>query len=238
MKRYSESLICVFKTYLYKKKNLKSKIYGLWFLSHHSGGFDLSHEVSISISWWSLLCSSGRRERCECGTGLRSIKTWWGLVWTSRIGWCHMSSWSWILIQHMWFVVWGTCSSSCDLQPSKRRSSCCGGKSSSPPQLLQRHTYNKIHWKFLKHDFFVEISVDPQNYRSFPPSFLAGRCWRGDARCQPVRTGALECEARTYLDSSMSQGLLMATRNPVNSPVEVGSLFQYLRRVFFYMPSG
>ena len=128
---------------------------------------------------------------------------------------------------------------------------------------------------------FCWNSVDPQNYRSFPPAFLAGKCWCGDARCQPVRTGVLECEARTYLDSSIcfcqkmvliillmeeilhhlgwlkpykqwdnhhpwwcrilsinsrSQGLLMATRNPVNSPVEVGSLSQYLRRVF-YIPS-
>ena len=38
---------------------------------------------------------------------------------------------------------------------------CCGGKSSSPP---------------LKPEFFVEISVDPQNYRSFPHIFFAGRC--------------------------------------------------------------
>ena len=99
MQRYSESFFVYSKRISTKRKLLKSKISGLWFLSHHSGGFDLSHEVSISISWWSLLCSSGRRERCECGTGLRSIKAWWELGWTCRIGWCHMSSWSWIMIQ-------------------------------------------------------------------------------------------------------------------------------------------
>ena len=142
--RDSQSLICVFKTYLYKMKLLKSNISGLWFLSHHSGGFDLSHEVSISISWWSLLCSSGRRERCErceCGTGLRSIKLD-GLGWTtSGIAWCHMSSWSWIMIQT--HVV------SCLGDPALGVAICnlpngeavvVVGNPPRPPQLLQRHT--------------------------------------------------------------------------------------------------
>ena len=223
--RDSQSLICVFKTYLYKMKLLKSNISGLWFLSHHSGGFDLSHEVSISISWWSLLCSSGRRERCErceCGTGLRSIKLD-GLGWTtSGIAWCHMSSWSWIMIQTHVVSCLGDPAlgvAICNL-PNGEAVVVVGNPPRPPP-----NCFNAIPnlLEIPEAWIFVEISVDPQNYRSFPHIFLGREMltWRckmptRSNRCLGMWSQNLFDFIHMFLSKNAahcrSQGLLMAPR--------------------------
>ena len=131
-------------------------------------------------------------------------KTWW--TWMDD-KWNCMVSHEFMVVNHdsntCGFLFGGPCSWSCDLQPSKRRSSCCGAKSSSPPPTASTPYIQQIYWKFLKPEFLLKFLLTLKTIVAFHISSSAGRCWRGDARCQPVRTGALECEARTSLISSI-----------------------------------
>lgn len=152
-------------------------------------------------------------------------KTWW--TWMDD-KWNCMVSHEFMVVNHdsntCGFLFGGPCSWSCDLQPSKRRSSCCGGKSSSPPP---PNCFNAIHTTNLLEIpeawIFVEISVDPQNYRSFPHIFLGREMltWRckmptRSNRCLGMWSQNLFDFIHMFLSKNAahyrSQGLLMAPR--------------------------